>query len=340
MPEYRDIMLNVKRRNYAPVYLLSGEEEYYIDKITGYLEDTVVAEEDREFDRTILFGADTNAAMIMEAAGIYPLLAEKRLVVVREAQSMHLAKGQLDKLGAYMANPNPATVLVIAYKGDKLSSTSALMKEAKKNKEIVIFESPRVKEYKLPGIVKDYCRDEKIPIDEAAIEVLVANVGSSLSKIVSEIEKLRVAIKSESERITAPLVHEHIGVSKDFNNFELINALARRDYFQAINIIRHFEDNPKANPTPVTSAMIFTFFQRVLLAAFSADKTDRTLMEILKTNQYALREIRVALQNYNASQLVFAIHAIRDFDTKSKGIESFQKEYPLLQDLVCRILTL
>lgn len=341
MADFQSILKEIKAKKTAPVYILMGEEPYYLDRITDCLEHSIVAEEDKEFDLQTLYGADSDAGMILESATQYPFVSPLRLVIVKEAQSMVRAKAELDKLASYVANPNKSTVLAIVFKGDKLNATSSLLKAAKKNNEIVIFESPKIKDYKVPGIVKSYCAANKINMDDSAIEVLVANVGASLEKLFAEIEKLRVAMKDSEKRITADMVHDHIGISKEFNNFELVKALATRNYFSSINIIKHFEENPKEHPTILIVAIVFRLFQQLLLAAFSTDKSDKGLMEAAQLkNAYALSEIKTGLRNYNASQLVKAIRLIREFDTKSKGINSYQKEYPLLQELVCNLLTL
>lgn len=341
MADFREIVRNIKSGNLSPVYILMGEEPYYIDKIIELLEDNVIKEEDKEFDQSALYGAEVDAGIILEASGRYPLWSEKRLVLVKEAQAMNRAKDQLDKLKQYVENPNPATVLAISYKGEKLGASSELIKAAKKNNSVVVFDSPRIKEYKIAGVIKDYCLNEKIKIEEKAIEILVANVGTKLINLFSEIEKLKIIIKDRDKKITADLIHDHIGLSREYNNFELIAALANRNYFQSINIVRHFEENPKNNPTIVTVSTIFVFFQRLVIAAFLPDKSEKSLMAALQLKTpYALKEINQGLRNYNASQLVNAIHAIREFDTKSKGIDSLQKEYPLLMELVCRLNTL
>lgn len=341
MAEFREIITQIRKKIFAPVYILMGAEPYYIDRITGALEEAVVEREDKEFDQSTLYGSDANAAMVMEAAGQYPMMSPLRYVVLKEAQSLTRAKAELDKLKPYILKPNPKTVLCVAFKGDTLNATSEILKAAKKNKDVIVFDSPKIREYKLGEVIKDYCLQIKVTVEEKAVEYLIANVGSSLSSLFSEIEKLKVSLPAESNRITAELVSEHTGISKEFNNFELVNALARRDYFQSLKILHYFEENPKANPTVVTASQIFTFFQRLLLASFNADKSDNGLLAALQLKSpYVLREIRVGLQNYNASQLVNVIHAIRDFDTKSKGIGSFQKEYALLEELILRILTI
>ena len=339
--DFQSLIRNIKKKEFAPVYILMGEEPYYIDKLVEALEEDVVLEDDKEFDQTVLYGADTQGLKVIEAAGQFPLFSNQRLVILKEAQSMMKAKSELDKMASYLQKPNQQTVLVVAYKGEKIGATSAFMKAAKKNKDIIIFESPKIRDYQIGGVIKRHCLDQKISIEDKAIEMLVANVGNSLNSLFSELEKLRISINGSNGRITADMVSDQIGISKEFNNFELINALARRDYFQSVKIVKYFEDNPKTNPTVITTSVVFTFFQRLLLAAFASDKSDRALQEalLLKT-PYALKEIRIGLANYNASQLVRAIHAIRQFDTRSKGINSYQKEYPLLMELICCLLTL
>lgn len=338
---YREILSDIRKRKFAPVYILMGEEPFYIDKVTSALEQSVVADEDREFDQTVIFGADNNIGGVLESASRFPMMAPLQLVLFKEAQSMTQAKTNLDKLAPYIERPNPNTVLVIAFKGDKLNATSSLLKAAKKNKEVVVMESPKIKDYNIGENIREYCASERISIDDKAIELLVSNVGNSLESLVSEIEKLRVVIKEPNARITSQHIQDHVGISKEFNNFQLKDALAKRDFPQAVRIVRYFENNPKATQMVQTTGTLFGFYQNLLLASFSADKSDKALMEMLKLkNTYALREIRTGLSFYNASQLVRAIRAIREFDTKSKGINSFQKEHALLLELIFTLVTL
>lgn len=341
MADFRQLLQDIKKKKFAPVYILMGQESFYIDKVAEALEKNVVNDEEKEFDQSVLYGADSNIGMVLEAAGQFPMWSDKRLVILKEAQSMTRAKTQLDKLKTYISSPNPSTVLCIVYKDEALGSSSALIKSALKNKDVVVFDSPKIKDWKIGEIVRDYCNANKIHIEERAIQILIANVGTSLSNIISQLEKLQLAANGENNKITAALVIEQIGVSKEFNNFELTAALSKRDYFQTLHIFRNFEDNPKANPTIVTASTLFLFYQRLLIAAFNEDKSDKGLMEALRLKYpAALREIRTGLQYYNASQLVRAVSAIREFDTRSKGISSFQKEFPLMQELLLKLLTL
>lgn len=340
MKNFREIISDIDKGKFAPVYLLSGEETYYLDKITERLESRVVAEEEKDFDQTLLFGADSSIELVMEAASRYPMLSPYQLVILKEAQTLQNAKNQIERLKHYVENPTPTTVLAVVFKGGKLNATGAMMKAAAKNEDIVVFHSPKIREYQFADAVKDYCRSEKIQIEEKAVAMLVEFVGNSLDKVVSEIEKLQVALKSDTKKITAADVERNIGISKDFNNFELVNAIAKRDYPMTMRILKHFSDNPKGNPAIVTAATIFAFFQKLTIAHFSTDKSEKGLMEALQLKTpYALREIRTGMTQYNASQCVSAIHQIRLFDTKSKGVGSFQKEHPLLRELIFSIIT-
>lgn len=341
MSDFRHIIQNIVKKNFAPVYILYGAESYYVDKIVESLENNVVEDSDKEFDQSVIYGAEASAGIVMEAAGQLPMWSDRRLVVLKEAQAMARAKTELDKLASYIEKPNVKTVLCIAFKGEDLKATSALMKAAKKNMKVIVFDSPKIKEWKLGEVIKDYCGQNNIQIEEKGIELLISNIGSSLSNIFSEIEKLIVALGANQHKISADLVAHQIGVSKEFNNFELVSALARKDYYQTLKIFKHFEENPKSNPILVIVSNLFNFFQRLLLATFNEDKSDKALMDALQLkNQFALKEIRVGLQNYNAMQTINAIHAIRSFDTRSKGIYSFQKDFPLLQELLLTLLTL
>lgn len=340
MSDFRSIITDIKKKKFAPVYVLMGEEGYYIDLIAEALESNVVAEEDKEFDSIILYGSDADAASVLEAAGRYPMLSEKFFVALKEAQTMFKAKMQMENLAGYIARPNPGTILCITYKGDKLPSTSDFMKAVKKNKDIVFFESPKIREYNMPGVVSDICRSKNLRIADDAVEILVSFVGNSITNLVSELDKLSLLVDKNDPVITSELVYQNAGMSKEFNDFELTSALLRRDYFQALRIVKYFEVNPRENPTAKTTGIIFSTFQKLIIAAFSKDKTDKALMELLELkNSYGLRDIRTGLLKYNAAQLVNIIHYIREFDVMSKGVGSMQNEYALLTDLVFKIVT-
>lgn len=338
---YRDILDSIRQRNFASVYILMGEEPYYIDLIVDALESNVVKEENKAFDHLVFYGADADLDVVMASAQQYPVMGDRQLVIFKEAQSFPGNKTQLDKFAPYILQPNQKGVFVIAYKGDNLSATSALMKAAAKSGDrVVVFKSPKIKDYQLAAPIKDYCRMKKIAIEEQAVQVLIEYSGNSLQNLFGEIDKLIVAAGTGVKRITAAMVEENIGISKEFNNFELTKALSLKDYPKTMRILEYFRKNPKNNPTVMTTAVLFKFFSQLVVAHFTPDKSDRGLMEALQLkNQYALREIRDALNMYSSRQSLAAISALRDFDCKSKGIGSMQNEYDLQRELIFKIFT-
>ncbi|MDE6577689.1 MAG: DNA polymerase III subunit delta [Muribaculaceae bacterium] len=338
-PTFREVMTSIKRKNFFPVYLLMGEEDYYIDQLTKALEINVVDEQDRDFNSIVFYGADADITNVIGAAQQYPVMAERQLVILKEAQAMTNAKNQLEKLSSYIGRPNKSTVLVIVYKGGELSSTSSLMKAAKGGNAIV-FRSEKLRDFQLAGPIKDYCASKSISIDDKAINLLCDYIGNPLSKLFGEIDKLIVAGGKDIKRISPELIENNIGISKDFNTFELIKALARKDYLKAMTIVDYFAHNPKQNPTVLIIATIFGYFSKLFIASVSRDKSDAALIQALDLrNVYALPDYRDGLRNYSARMVLAAIHAIREFDTKSKGIESTQNEYELLKELVFKIFT-
>lgn len=338
---YRDVLDQIRKRNFASVYLLMGEEPYYIDLIVDALERTVVSEDNKAFDQLIFYGADSDLDVVVASAQQYPVMGDYQLVILKEAQTCSGAKSQLDKLAPYVMQPNRRGVFVLAYKGDTLSATSALMKAAAKGGEnVVVFKSPKIKEYQLATPIKDYCRLRKATIEDGAVHILTEYIGNSLQKLFGEIDKLIVSAGSGTTRITAEMVEEIIGISKEFNNFELTKAISTKDYPKTLRILEYFRKNPKNNPSVVTTASLFQFFSRLVVAHYTADKSDRSLMEALQLkNQYALREIRDGLNRYSPRQAMAAVSALREFDCKSKGIGSFQNEYDLQRELIFKIFT-
>lgn len=338
---YREVLDRIKKRDFASVYLLMGEEPYYIDLIVDALEKGVVKEENQAFDQLVFYGADSDLEVVMASARQYPVMGDRELVILKEAQTCSGSKAQLDRLASYVAQPNPQGILVVAFKGDNLSATSGLMKAASKaGDKVVVFKSPKIRDYQLAGPIKDYCRHKKIDIEEEAVQILIEYIGNSLQKLFGEIDKLIVGVGSASQRITAGMVEENIGISKEFNNFELTKAISVKDYPKTLRILDYFRKNPKNNPSVMTTAVLQKFFSQLVVAHFTADKTDRGLMEALQLKTpYALREIRDGLRMYTPRQSIAAISALRDFDCKSKGIGSLQNEYDLQRELLFKIFT-
>ena len=336
---FNEILNDIRNRKFYPVYILMGEEPYYIDKISEALEASVIPEEERDFNFNVMYGADVKPETVLTAAQQYPVMAERQMVMFKEAQSMQRAKTVLDALIPYVEKPTLSTVLVVVFKGDSVSAK--LQKAATKNsKNVVLFNSPQIRDYNLPTVVKDYCKSNKISIEPKAIEMICEFVGTNLTNLFSELEKLLIA-EGKGTLITPELIEKNIGYSKDFNNLELTTALANRNYAKAVRIVKYFRDNPRSNPTVVTTGTLFSYFQKLVIANFTADKSESNLVKMLGLkNSYGLKNIRPGMASYNAMQTLRAISLIREFDTKSKGIDSMQKEYDLLLELVFKLVTL
>ncbi|MDE6479642.1 MAG: DNA polymerase III subunit delta [Muribaculaceae bacterium] len=339
---YRDILDSIKKKEFAQVYILMGEETYYIDLIADAIERNAVLEENKAFDQLIFYGADSDLDVVIANARQYPVMGDRQLVIFKEAQTYPGNKTQLDKLAAYISQPNSHGVFVLVYKGDNLSATSALMKAASKaGDKVVVFKSPKIKDYQLAGPIKDYCRTKKIGIEEQAVQILIEYIGNSLQKLFGEIDKLIVGAGQGAQRITASMVEENIGISKEFNNFELTKALSTKDYPKTLRILDYFRKNPKNNPTVMTTSILQKFFSQLVVAHYTQDKTDRGLMEALQLKtSYALKEIRDGISMYTPRQSLAAISALREFDCKSKGIGSLQNEYDLQRELIFKIFTI
>ena len=287
----------------------------------------------------MFYGADANIDVVANVCRRFPVMAERQLVMLKEAQTLHDAKNQLEKLQSYASNPLKSTIFVITYKGEALKSTSKLLKETIKNNGVV-FESVKVKEFQLESIISDYCNSRKIQIDNKSKSILKDYIGTDLKRLFSEIDKLIVAIGGDCKIICPEDIERNIGISKDFNNFELVKALAQRNYSKAMQIINYFEKNPKQNPVQKTIPLIFNFFSNLLLAYFSPDKSEQGIMNQLRLKStYALTDIKIALPKYTYMACIKIISNIREFDTKSKGINSAQKEFELLKELIFKIFT-
>lgn len=336
---FREVIDDILLSNYAPVYLLMGEEDYYIDKIAETLENNVIAPEDKDFNLTTYYGADVDVKQVISSAQQLPLMSHRQLVMLKESQAMDKAKSQLENLASYVRHYNSGTVLVIVYKGESLAASSKLVKTII-TQGGVVFRSERLKDYQLKGPVADYCKERKVSIDGRCIDLLCEYIGSPLSKLFAEIEKLIVAA-GEGGNITPDLIEAVIGISKEFNAFELVKSIAERDYLKAMRITDHFSKNPRQTPGVVITATLFNYFSKLFIASISKDKSDTGLMKELdlKTS-YSLNDYRSGLRNYKAGTIDSILHAIRNHDVMTKGVGSNQKEFDLLKELIFKIFTL
>ena len=314
---HRDIIQQIKDRKFAPVYLLMGEESYYIDRVSEYIADNILAENERDFNQQIIYCTrETKVGDIINSARRYPMMSEYQVVIVKEAQNLL----KIEDLAIYTKNPQKTTILVICYKNGSLDSKKKLV--AAINEVGIVFESKKLREGMLPSFITDYLKRKKITIDQQATMMLAQYIGSDLNRIASELDKLAIALPPGFNQINTSFIEKNIGISKEFNNWELRTALINRDVYKANQIINFFEANPKENPANMTIATLFTFFSNIMLAYYSPDRSTNGLMEQLELRyDWQLKEYIQAMHTYTALKTMQIIDKIRETDGKLKGIK-------------------
>lgn len=331
---YEEIVRNLKNRVYSPVYFLMGEEDYYIDRISDYIMDTVLSEVEKEFNLTVLYGADTDMAGVINAAKRYPMMSEHQVIVVKEAQGL---KGMED-LVYYLQKPLLSTILVFCYKHGTLDRRKKITAEIEKTG--VLFESKKLKDTQLPGFISSFLKRKKVEIEPKASEMIAEFVGTDLNRLAGELEKLIITLPPGATRITPEQIERNIGISKDYNNFELRSALIEKDVLKANRIVKYFNDNPKNNPLQLTLAVLFNFFSNLMLAYYAPEKTELGIAAQLGLRSpWQSREYMAAMRRYKGIKVMQIIEAIRTCDAKSKGIDnSSMSDGDLLKELVYVIL--
>lgn len=331
---YEEIVRNLKNRVYAPVYFLMGEEDYYIDRISEYIMDTVLSDTEKEFNQTVVYGADTDIASVINTARRYPMMAEYQVVVVKEAQNLK----NLDGLVYYLQKPLKSTILVFCYKHGTLDRRKKVTAEIEKAG--VLFESKRIKDAQLPGFISAYLKRKQVEIEPKASEMMAEFVGADLNRMAGELEKLIITLPKGVRRITPEQIERNIGISKDFNNFELRNALIAKDVFKANQIVKYFEENPKSNPLQLTLSVLFNFFANLMLAYYAPEKSDQGIAAQLGfRSPWQAKDYVIAMHRYSGVKVMQIIGAIRTCDVKSKGMgNASATDGDLLRELVYMIL--
>jgi DNA polymerase-3 subunit delta len=314
MDEVVKIINDIKAGNIKPVYFLMGDEPYYIDKLTEYIEQNVLQEHERDFNQTILYGRDVTVEDVVGNAKRYPMMADRQVVVVREAQELSRT---IENLEQYVENPQETTVLVIAYKYKTLDKRKKLIKLI--GKKGVLFESKKMYENQVGTWISRVLQGRGYSIEPKANAMLVEFLGNDLSRISNELNKLQI-IFPKGHTITAKDIEVNIGFSKDFNVFELQNALGSKNQLKAYQIAQYFADNPKDNPMVVTTSLVFSFFIKVLKYHGIKDKNPKTVAPILGVSPFFLKDYDLALKNYPMKKVSAIIAALRDIDVKSKGV--------------------
>ena len=333
MEDVKRIVADIKKGNISPIYFLMGEEPYYIDAISDYIENNILSEEEKGFNQMTLYGRDVSVDEIVSNAKRYPMMAERQVVIVKEAQDLSRT---IDKLEAYAKNPQPTTVLVINYKYKKLDKRKAVYKAIKKSG--VVFESKKLYDNQIPEWIRRVLSGQNYTITPKASQMLVEFLGTDLSKITNELNKLKIVLP-EGTQITPEHIEKNIGISKDYNNFELRKAIGYRDTVKAFKIINYFGENPKDNPMVVTVSLLFNFFSQLLHLHGLHDKNPRSVASALKVNPYFVQEYIDAARNFPMKKVSGVIATLREFDVRSKGVNSNAvPQGDLLRELLVKVL--
>jgi len=335
-----DILRDLKNRKYKPLYLLHGDEPYFIDQVSNFVEDELLSEAERGFNQTVLYGKDTDVMTVLNAAKRYPMMAEHQVVLVKEAQDMKWGRDDDDKktinpLLSYLENPLPSTILVFCYKYGKFDKRKKTYKAIEKNG--VVFESATLYDNKIPSWIEGLVASKGYKIDQQASSMIAEYLGNDLSKIANELEKLMLNV-SAGQTITMQHVQDNIGISKEYNVFELQSALSRKDPFKVNQIINYFEANPKANPIVLVLGNLNNFFSKVLLYHYAKDKSPQNLARELGVNPYFIKDYELAARSYNYGKAMQIISLLREYDLKSKGVDSNAGPGELMKELMFKIL--
>jgi DNA polymerase-3 subunit delta len=352
MKEVNQILLDLKRKIFKPVYFLSGEEPYYIDLISDYIENNALDEADREFNQNVIYGKDVDLAGVLSLAKQFPMMSEYQVVIVKEAQNLKelnksaggdeddspksVSSGLAHQFIHYLTQPQPSTILVFCYKYKTLDKRSALAKAIQKNS--VYLESNKLYDNQLPDWISNYVKDSGYTISPKAAFLMAEFLGNDLSKITNEISKLFISLKHGSE-ITNELIQNNIGISKDFNVFELQDALAKKDILKANRIANYFAENEKEHPAVMTLSSLYGYFSKILKFHFLADKSKFAAAQALGINPYFVDGYAKAAANYNTAKLKYIFACLKECDLKSKGVDNSSiPSGELLKELVYKIL--
>lgn len=338
MKELELIFKNIKNKEFLPIYFFHGEEAYYIDIAVKALENDVLTEDEKAFNQTVVYGKDTNYNEILALAKQYPMMGDKQLIIVKEAQDLKLNEEETSLLEKYVENPVESTILVFAHKHKKVDSRKKVFKALDKAK--MLFHSEPVKDYNLAKWIDDEARNLQIKLAPGISQLLADYLGNDLSRIANELNKMKLVLK-EGEVLDGKLVETHIGISKEFNVFELQKALGKRDANNAFKIAFYMGKNPKTNPIVMTIGNLYNFFSNVVLYHTVANQNPQTIASELGVNPYFVKDFAEAARNYPLKFATRIISVLREIDLKSKGLGAVNmNEGELLKEMVYKILNI
>jgi DNA polymerase-3 subunit delta len=330
---FENIMADLKKGDFKPLYFLAGEEPYYIDVISGYIEEKALSETDKAFNQTIIYGDSATIPSIIDAARRYPMMASHQVIIVKEAQNLK----KIEELTAYIEKPTQSTILVFCYKYKTPDKRTAFFKTL--NANAVYFESAKLYDNKVPAWVERYLMDKGARIEPAANAMLAEYLGTDLNKIANELDKLIIALPDKKLVITAALVEKYIGISKDYNSFELQKAIGERNILKSNTIVVYFANNPKAGPFNLIIASLLSFFIKLLTYHYLTDKSKANVASALKVPPFFVSDYEVAAKKYPIGKTVNVISLLRTYDLKSKGFgDAGTDQGELLKEMVYRIL--
>lgn len=336
---YKALIAELEQGRVAPVYLLMGEESYYIDKVTDYITSHFLKEEEKDFNLTVMYGSDTTAQQVMDQARRFPLMAERQVVVLREAQALK----DLDALEKYMERPIPTTILVICYKGGTIDVRKKLPAKAAAAGKMLVSNSPRY-DRDIITFINDYIKQKSYnaTIEQRAAQVVAAHIGGDLKRLSSELDKLQLAFAPGAPRhITSELIEQKIGISKQYNVFELRDALVQRDAVRAQRIAKYFDDNPKAGGLFALLPQVFSFFQNLMLAYYAPRPINEAaiMAQLGLKSPWATKDYITGMRNYPARKTLAIISKIREVDARSKGLDNVSTTPgDLMKELISFIL--
>lgn len=332
--EFEQIIKDLQNKIFFPIYFFHGEEPYFIDQLTSFIEKNALEESVKEFNQTVVYGRDVEPRDLIDLARRFPMLGNYQLVIVKEAQEIK----QLEELEIYIDSPMESTILVIGYKHKKVDKRKGFYKKLSKSKDVIVFDSQRVRDYEIPRWIERTIRESGYKIEPYAAGMLSEHLGNDLSKISNELKKLMINIVPGAE-ITRDDVEEHIGISKDFNIFEFQNALWQKDALKAQRIVNYFEANPKEHPIQMISVMLHNFFMKVFLYHQIRNMDDRKIAAELGLNPFFVKDYKQAASVFSIPKIKSIISQIKKLDLKSKGVGSNDAQsYGELKELVFRIM--
>ncbi len=330
--DHKLLLKEIRNKKFEKIYFLHGEEPYFIDVLTKAIQDNALEESERDFNQSILYGKDAEVLSLISELKSYPMMAERRLVILKEAQYFKA----IEQLESYLENPSNSTIFVICYKYKTFDARKKTLKNALKNG--VVFKSEKVKEYQLAEWIQQYIKTTGYELTSKACMLLIESLGNDLGRIVKELEKLAVLIE-KGTIINENHIEENIGISKDYNVFELTNAVANKDNFKALKIVDYFEHNPKAADLVFVISNLFKFFSQIMRIHFLPNKSREAVAQALGVHPFVAGELTNAKNKYDPRKIAANIALIHEYDLKSKGVgNTSATQGELMREMVYQLI--